>query len=313
MWRIFLFVGVLVAAITIGPQVHAFSSPLTRSWFLNVVDITTVLAAETGSPPSYTRASLAATYRCWSFNVDGIGGKCTSPPLILKKNGTYQMSKEKGTYKIAGNTIGLSKSKFRGPGKIVEGVQIWFEYKYKGKQYAVSYLRHGDAPGESSGGATAIKPELTITFDKSNSGILSINSVQLRPKGWDGKIVYDAIAYENTTQSLKAYFKKGIPAQQYDVYVGSGGAPELVGQVDLRGLKGEVQRKVSAKLSSYDVPVAPPAPPVSPPPQDVPVAPPNPVIPPPVPPPQQSPPPPVNTTPCNPNIPRYAQPGCVEL
>ncbi|MBI3553071.1 MAG: hypothetical protein HY077_11200 [Elusimicrobia bacterium] len=88
------------------------------------------------------KSKAAGHYRCWSFNVGTRAGRCTSPPLVLKEDGTYSMSTEKGTYKVKGSQLVLSASKIRGPGKFnKDGNQIVFEYKYKGVQQSVIYLR----------------------------------------------------------------------------------------------------------------------------------------------------------------------------
>ena len=85
---------------------------------------------------------LAGSYRCWSFNVDGAGGRCRNPPLELGPAGRYRMSTEEGTYKVEKGALVLSESKFRGSGKIEEGgSRIVFEYVLKGKTYTVTYLR----------------------------------------------------------------------------------------------------------------------------------------------------------------------------
>jgi hypothetical protein len=75
--------------------------------------------------------NIAGTYRCASFNVGGRGGRCTSPPLILRGDGTYQISGEKGRYGVKNGLLVLSASKVRGPGQIL-GNEIMFEYRYAG-------------------------------------------------------------------------------------------------------------------------------------------------------------------------------------
>jgi hypothetical protein len=86
---------------------------------------------------------LAGTYRCWSENVGGRGGRCAvgTPPLILNSDGTYSMSSEHGSYKVSGDTIILSESKLRGPGHIAGGNQIVFDYDYRNLHHTVTYLR----------------------------------------------------------------------------------------------------------------------------------------------------------------------------
>lgn len=89
-----------------------------------------------------TRKSVAGTYRCYSMNVGGRGGKCTSPALVLKTDGTYTMSSEKGKYTIKGDVLTLSKSKIRGPGTLSsDGLQIYFTYTYNGLKQTVTYLK----------------------------------------------------------------------------------------------------------------------------------------------------------------------------
>ena len=87
--------------------------------------------------------NLAGTYRCWSENVGGRGGRCAvgAPPLVLNADGTYSMSNEHGTYKVSGDFIILSESKLRGQGHIVGGNQIVFEYDYRNLHHTVTYLR----------------------------------------------------------------------------------------------------------------------------------------------------------------------------
>lgn len=85
-------------------------------------------------------SSIAGTYRCRSYNVSGGGGSCKlAPIMVLKPDGTYNMSSEHGTYKVKGDQIFLSESKIRGPGKIMAGNQIVFEYSYRGLQHTVTY------------------------------------------------------------------------------------------------------------------------------------------------------------------------------
>lgn len=89
-----------------------------------------------------TKSSLAGSYRCWSYNVSGGGsGNCRLfAPIVLKGDGTYSISSERGTYKVKGNIITLSKSKLRGAGKIIDGNKIRFEYDYNSKHHTITYL-----------------------------------------------------------------------------------------------------------------------------------------------------------------------------
>ncbi|MBI2119517.1 MAG: hypothetical protein HYT97_07825 [Elusimicrobia bacterium] len=90
-------------------------------------------------------SSIEGTYRCWKYNVGGAGKRCASPPLKIYADGTYQMSVEKGTVKMLKEKgkvkIVLSESKIRGPGTLLEGNQILFEYTYNGWEHSVTYLK----------------------------------------------------------------------------------------------------------------------------------------------------------------------------
>lgn len=88
---------------------------------------------------------MAGTFRCWQYLVDGatsLNGCRLQAALVLNEDGTYSFSSEQGTYTVKGDTITLSESKIRGPGKILEqGMQIYFEYTLNGKDYTTTYLR----------------------------------------------------------------------------------------------------------------------------------------------------------------------------
>lgn len=90
--------------------------------------------------PSLSAFAGTLAYRCWSFNVDGAGARCTSPSLIFYSNGQYELGSEKGMYGIRNGQMVLSESKFRGSGRLQEdGHQIRFEYDYNGKRHTVTY------------------------------------------------------------------------------------------------------------------------------------------------------------------------------
>src|ERR1039457_5470609 len=83
--------------------------------------------------------SIAGQYRCWSF-ISGGSGSCIPLLLVLNSDGTYQMSSEKGTYKVQEGKVVLSESKIRGPGKLAAGNRIVFEYDLNGVHRMVTYL-----------------------------------------------------------------------------------------------------------------------------------------------------------------------------
>lgn len=83
---------------------------------------------------------MAGRYRCLSYNVSGGGGSCRlAPPLMLNRDGSYTMSRERGTWRVAGDRVHLSESKIRGPGRIARDGRIVFEYTYGGRRHTVTY------------------------------------------------------------------------------------------------------------------------------------------------------------------------------
>ncbi|MDP2628216.1 MAG: PDZ domain-containing protein [Candidatus Rokubacteria bacterium] len=86
-----------------------------------------VVRPQVPAPPS-TLPAAAGTYRCWMFNVGGAGGRCrTSPPIVLRADGSYEESSTRGTWTLRGNQVLLSASTVRGAGRLESGNQIVFE------------------------------------------------------------------------------------------------------------------------------------------------------------------------------------------
>lgn len=183
--------------------------------------------------------SVSGTYRCWSFNVGGRGGKCTSPPIVLYPDGRYSMSSEQGTYSVAGDQIKLSQSQKRGPGKLLEnGNQIQFQYQYNGLDQTVTYLRQGDAPSapdtpkKEAGGGGISTLDLTISCSGSGSSVDWINTASLNCG--DGNR-YDALAVAKDKVTLSAYFRQVPPGKSCSVTVSSGFDSKTVGNVQTTG------------------------------------------------------------------------------
>ncbi len=89
---------------------------------------------------------ISGTYRCASVKVGQRSGPCSSPPLVLHSDGNYEIWGEHGTYLIQGRWLILSRSKKRGPGRMLSHRQIVFEYRYHGKKYQVIFQRKRIAP-----------------------------------------------------------------------------------------------------------------------------------------------------------------------
>lgn len=211
-----------------------------------------VALAATAATIKPTRSSVAGTYSCYSINVGGSGGKCTSPALVLQKNGRYQMGSEKGTFQVKGNRIILSKSKFRGAGTLSEdGLQIRFQYKYQGLDQTVTYLKRGESKPALRKSFGPVFLDLTIKFAEPYSAIDSISAIELVAQDGSDKTVHEALAYATDDQTLKAYYKPGrggVPGGKiYDVKAGG----QKIGEVDLQGVSGEVSKTIIGKPIVY--------------------------------------------------------------
>jgi len=215
------------------------------------------------APSSKASARLSGSYRCWSYNVSGGGGgNCRLfQPIVLKADGTYSVSSEKGTYSISGDKITLSESKLRGIGTLLEGnMQIRFEYDYNGWHHIVTYLREGesgDPPETTSSGQTFVEVTLRIIYPAGDSSADSVNTVTLYPKE-GGPQAAQSLAYATDRQTTEVWFSKRSPkvgvqtGKVYKVMVGSGFDEWQVGELDLRGVKNNVERTIKAPSSSLN-------------------------------------------------------------
>lgn len=300
---------------------------------------------ETDSEKS-TSSKVQGTYRCWSFNVGGVGSKCTSPPIVLNTNGTYSMSSEKGTYKITGDRIILSESKIRGPGTFKEGrKQIVFNYTYNGNATTVTYMNYDDK-GEIKGDVISVK--LTVIFPEDDDRAKWLSTITLT--NGNSNEVYDGLAQNDGKQTIVAQYRTVETGKKYQVTAGAG---SVLGEIDLTNAKGHSEFTIyvdGAKLAENEAETEPepkpapnpkpkpkPAPTPAPEPEEKPYVAPQPqpepkpekepyVAPAPVPEPKpeeepyvapEPEPEPEETSPyagkpCDPNIPHYAQKGCIE-
>jgi len=99
-------------------------------------------------PSLRAQSAIVGTYRCANISAAGHNSPCSSPPLILRPDGSYQIWAEQGTYAILGKFLVLSGGKKRGPGRLRNG-EIDFEYYYRGKKHTVTFRREdADSPGK---------------------------------------------------------------------------------------------------------------------------------------------------------------------
>lgn len=283
--------------------------------------VSTPTLADEPTARRWTPKILAGTYRCWNFNVGGGGGVCRNPPLELRTNGTYVMSKERGSYRIRGEKLTLSKSTFRGMGTIsADGMQIRFQYKYRGLDHTVTYLRTTNVDLDGQGLAMLA---LTIRYPKESDWLDWVSAIELEETSGADRTVYTALGNTMDREHLTAYYKKGVPSgRMYRVYVSTGTDRVLAGTVNLGDARGEVKRTIDALPlpntagnagPSGDPGIEPAAPPTTqgartrPPtaaPTTIPSIPTIPTTMPSA--------PSVPRVPCDPNIPRYSQVGCVD-
>lgn len=276
-------------------------------------------------------AAVKGTYRCWSFNVAGVGGQCSSPPIILYANGTYSMSSEKGTYAINGDQILLSESQLRGPGTFKEGrKQIVFNYTYNGKATTATYLNYDD-PENNTGKMIGVK--LNLIFAEGDDRARWLSSISLSEVG--EVQVYDAIAQSDGERTIVVEYRAVESGNLYRVMAGES---NVLGEADLRNKNGFTELTIhvappenlsapSAERSEApeSEPEVAPAPALSSEPAPRYVSPklqenankanravtnPAPVYTPPAP--EEEPASSYEGLPCNPNVPHYAQPGCTD-
>jgi hypothetical protein len=93
---------------------------------------------------------LAGTYRCDSVQVEGKKQRCTSPPLVLNSDGSYQLWNEQGTYMVLDKYVVLSESRKRGPGLLKKGREIIFEYYHQNRKFTVNFKRVDTPPPGSA-------------------------------------------------------------------------------------------------------------------------------------------------------------------
>jgi hypothetical protein len=84
---------------------------------------------------------VPGAYRCSSYNVSGGGGSCRNMPrLLLHSDGTYDFSSSRGRWNIDGGKLHLSDAQFWGPGEIIGGDTVRFEYDYRGWRHTVTWI-----------------------------------------------------------------------------------------------------------------------------------------------------------------------------
>lgn len=223
---------------------------------------------------------MTGNYRCWMFNVSGAGKRCTSPALVLNKNGKYTMGSEKGTWKYEGGDLILSQSKIRGPGKVQvgrDGMQIIFEYNYRNWAHRVTYLKQ-DMRGTSSAKSKPVveqkkkdHPFLEDEPSRSSANVVMTPASKEGPPvnidvtiifpdsgnvGWiNGAAIIEegettgpeTLAVTDGKNTVTTYFRNMPSGKVYKIYVTTGFEKRYVGTVDLRKVTEDVKVKLYAK------------------------------------------------------------------
>jgi hypothetical protein len=98
-------------------------------------------------PAARAQSAFDGKYRCVRVEVSQKTAKCQSPPLVLHRDGSYQIWGEQGTYEVVqGRWLVLSHSKRRGLGHFVSTGEIVFEYEIDGKRCRVTFRQLFDPP-----------------------------------------------------------------------------------------------------------------------------------------------------------------------
>ncbi|MDO8482991.1 MAG: hypothetical protein Q7S86_04200 [bacterium] len=211
------------------------------------------LAAAIVAAGSSSQASFAGSYRCLSANAGGVSSVCRQyPRIVLKTDGTYTVSSEKGTYVVKDNTVKLSASKLRGIGKIVDGNKIRFEYDYNRLHHVVTYLKEQTIIPDTKKNTAKhiVEADLSLVFPD-GYGVDYFNVVELVPPISSKLPTYQTTTYASDKHTLKVYFsnQKGVMSGYlYDIYASTGSERVKVGTLDLTNeSKKSIALSISAK------------------------------------------------------------------
>ena len=97
--------------------------------------------------PAKAEERLDGSYQCVQLEFQGHSAPCQSPPLVLNRNGSYEIWGEHGSYEVVqGHWLVLSHSKRRGMGHFLNAHDIVFEYRVDGRICRVTFRRVFEAP-----------------------------------------------------------------------------------------------------------------------------------------------------------------------
>ncbi len=131
---------------------------------------------------------VPGTYRCSSYNVSGGGGSCRNmPPLVLNADGSYRYSSTSGRWAVHRGKLDLSESSVWGPGELLGGDAVRFEYDFRGWRHTVTWTCQecgsaGRGTAASSGG-TPVGVSLTLQFAREVGGVSGFAIVPVESAG----------------------------------------------------------------------------------------------------------------------------------
>jgi len=94
------------------------------------------------APASHARPhSVAGSYECTQVRAQGKVAACHSTPLVLKKDGSFELRGWEGNYVVTGDWVELSDSQVKSRALIQPGHKIIFRYHGKDGIVEVTYER----------------------------------------------------------------------------------------------------------------------------------------------------------------------------
>jgi len=93
------------------------------------------------SPSQARPRNIAGSYECTQVRQHGNLAPCRSAPLVLKKDGSFELRGWEGNYQVDGDWVELSDSVLKSRAQIKPGHKIIFRYRGKDGPVEVIYER----------------------------------------------------------------------------------------------------------------------------------------------------------------------------
>jgi hypothetical protein len=94
--------------------------------------------------------NVAGSYECTQVRAQGKVTPCRSAPLVLKKDGSFELRGWEGNYLVNGDWVELSDSLLKSRAKLEPGHKIIFHYHRKDGVVEVIYERRLAVLGKTS-------------------------------------------------------------------------------------------------------------------------------------------------------------------